>query len=97
MLNLKPDSAQRQVVSKEMMVDGEALDEEENEKEKIMCLFRNSISVHIYHVFLHYRPLSGNDGMEEESIMQLARFHFWAAPVLTFHKRQRHVVGIDSR
>lgn len=54
-----------------------------DDEKKHPCLFRNSISFYICYAFLHFRLLSGNDGIAEGGIMQLARLHVLVNTALT--------------
>lgn len=47
------------------------VNEEEDEKEELLCLSDESISVDMFYVILDYKPLCGNNEIVEESIKQL--------------------------
>lgn len=61
---------------------GTVVNGEMSDEEKCLCLFGNSISGNIFHGFLQYRPLTGNDGTVQGSIMPLARLDAWVKTAL---------------
>lgn len=59
----------------------------EDDEEKRLFLFENSISADIFYVFLDYRPLGGNYDIVEECITQPSRVDACVVTVLTSSKQ----------
>lgn len=56
----------------ETAADKAAVNSNETEQERSLCLFQSSISVHVYDSSLVYRPLNSNNYIVKYSIAQLA-------------------------
>lgn len=71
------------------MVGEKEIDGVEDEEEKLLNLFGNSISVHIHYAFLDYTCLSDSNYRLEGMIMQYTGLDAWVAIVLTCYIQRK--------
>lgn len=62
-------------VSIEAAVIGTVVYGEEENEEKRLCLFGNSMSIDFFNAFLDYELLSGNNNIVRGSFLQLSRLY----------------------
>lgn len=60
-------------------------------------MFKNNISVYIYHGFLDYILLSSNDCLMEGSSIQLARLDVWVAAMLACLGQRKKRTGYRQK
>lgn len=80
--NLQLKYSQQQVVRTEPVVGKAGVDKEENEDEEHQCIFGINEFVYIYHSFLVYRLLHGNEYIGDRGIMQHACLYAYEVIVL---------------
>lgn len=84
-------------MSAETVAGGTVVDREEDEERCCLSLFENIISVDICFPFLDYRPLIGNDNIEEMGVMQHAGLDAWVVTVLTFLEQRKRMAGTNRK
>lgn len=70
---------------------------EEDDEDHCLWWLGKSIPVYIFHVFLDFRPLGGNDDTLAVNITLLVDLDAWAATVLRCLDRRKCLARIDKK